>query len=366
MSEFNKYSTDGGATFIDVEDSEAVHYGDQSKGYVGKNHLHITQPSISNLGGVKVTVNSDGSVTFNGTATSNNSFSLTDWTENLFPEGDYLLSDVNGQAGKIFTFIARKKGTSGVVDNTIDTHAMQNKPFTVDYTEYDYYKVSIYFFSGQTFNNLTIYPMIRLASIPDNTYEPYLTPNTEIPDKMSYADNSQTGVHNFVKTPYNGQKDNVDVTVTVDDDGVININGTQGSTDGQYFLSNRFAYDLRIKKGKYVITGGSVDLALRCAKNKTTGRSSAGGQSIGDEKGSGLAINADTDIDLQIIVIIKANTTFNDVKVYPLLRLASDTDTTYAPYAMTNRELTDKVQGIINAATNAADFAAFKTAIGNL
>lgn len=38
----------------------------------------------------------------------------------------------------------------------------------------------------------------------------------------------------------------------------------------------------------------------------------------------------------------------------------------YAPYAMTNRELTEKVQGIIDAATNAADFAAFKTAIGNL
>lgn len=38
----------------------------------------------------------------------------------------------------------------------------------------------------------------------------------------------------------------------------------------------------------------------------------------------------------------------------------------YAPYAMTNKELTEKVQGIINAATNAADFAAFKTAIGNL
>ena len=44
----------------------------------------------------------------------------------------------------------------------------------------------------------------------------------------------------------------------------------------------------------------------------------------------------------------------------------TDTDDTYAPYAMTNRELTEKVQGIINAATNAADFAAFKTAIGNL
>ena len=199
MSEFNKYSTDGGATFIDVEDSEAVHYGEQSKGYVGKNHLHVTQPSIFNLGGVKVTVNSDGSVTFNGTATSNNSFSLTDWTENLFSEGDYLLSDVNGQAGKIFTFIARKKGTSGVVDNTIDTHAMQNKPFTVDYTEYDYYKVAIYFFSGQTFNNLTIYPMIRFASIPDSTYEPWCMSNRELTEVQEITFLNDTTNSRFIK-----------------------------------------------------------------------------------------------------------------------------------------------------------------------
>ena len=49
-----------------------------------------------------------------------------------------------------------------------------------------------------------------------------------------------------------------------------------------------------------------------------------------------------------------------------LVRYGADTDTTYAPYAMTNGELTEKVQGIIDAANNAADFAAFKTAIGNL
>ena len=210
MADISKISPDDGSTILNIKDSNAVHWGDQSKGYVGKNHLHVTQPSIFNLGGVKVTVNSDGSVTFNGTATSNNSFSLTDWTENLFSEGDYLLSDVNGQAGKIFTFIARKKGTSGVVDNTIDTHAMQNKPFTVDYTEYDYYKVAIYFFSGQTFNNLTIYPMIRLASIPDSTYEPYLTPNTDL---MSYADNAISGVKNYCKNTGGNQTINTTVFI---------------------------------------------------------------------------------------------------------------------------------------------------------
>lgn len=62
--------------------------------------------------------------------------------------------------------------------------------------------------------------------------------------------------------------------------------------------------------------------------------------------------------------------------IHPLLALSKDTP--YAPYAMTNRELTDEVatligsaadqktaiNAIITAATGAEDFAAFKTAIG--
>ena len=61
------------------------------------------------------------------------------------------------------------------------------------------------------------------------------------------------------------------------------------------------------------------------------------------------------------------NVTYDDF----MIRLASDPDNTYVTYAMTNRELTDSasdqktaINAIISAATGAADFAAFKTAIG--
>lgn len=54
-----------------------------------------------------------------------------------------------------------------------------------------------------------------------------------------------------------------------------------------------------------------------------------------------------------------------------MVRLATDPDPIYAPYAMTNKELTDSaadqktaINAIITAATGAADFAAFKTAMG--
>ena len=43
-----------------------------------------------------------------------------------------------------------------------------------------------------------------------------------------------------------------------------------------------------------------------------------------------------------------------------------DTCTDVTPFAMTNQQLMEKVQGIIDEASNAADFAAFKTAIGSL
>lgn len=63
--------------------------------------------------------------------------------------------------------------------------------------------------------------------------------------------------------------------------------------------------------------------------------------------------------------------TVNHVMVYPMLYLSSISKPPFAPYAMTNKELTDSeadqktaINAIITAATGAADFAAFKTAIG--
>ena len=81
--------------------------------------------------------------------------------------------------------------------------------------------------------------------------------------------------------------------------------------------------------------------------------------------------NADyKDVDGKVLVGIyitnKPNSSYDNVVVYPVLCLGTDTNISFSPYAMTNRELTDKVQGIIDAATNAADFAAFKTAIAAL
>ena len=61
--------------------------------------------------------------------------------------------------------------------------------------------------------------------------------------------------------------------------------------------------------------------------------------------------------------------TVNNLVFYPMLRLASDPDDTYQPYAMTNRELTEKKINIADLKTvvsASSDFTDFKTRIASL
>ena len=46
---------------------------------------------------------------------------------------------------------------------------------------------------------------------------------------------------------------------------------------------------------------------------------------------------------ISVACVVYNGTTVNDLVFKPMLRLASDPDNTYQPYAMTNKELTDNV-----------------------
>lgn len=65
------------------------------------------------------------------------------------------------------------------------------------------------------------------------------------------------------------------------------------------------------------------------------------------------------DIDLYVY----AGAKLNKITVYPMI---SFDDGPYAPYNKTNTELIKKIQGLINAVNNSADYAEFKTAVASL
>lgn len=131
-------------------------------GYTVKNLLeNIGATTTSN--GVTFTVNDDGSVTVNGTATANASLKIN--YDFDLPNGEYILSGCP-KGGTTNTYYLHAYGEG------INCHDIgQGGTFVANDNKIDYVRILI--LSGQTVNNLTFYPMIRKASDTDDTYEPY-------------------------------------------------------------------------------------------------------------------------------------------------------------------------------------------------
>lgn len=134
----------------------------------GKNLLsnNVTSGTIN---GVTFTVNADGSVTMNGTATADVSFPIfgnnwNDTSKKLILDGniDYILS--KGTANAVV--YARDAISNRNFETPLNSYRIIEK---VDCLTYVYIRI----LKGKTLNNETIYPMICLASIADDIYEPY-------------------------------------------------------------------------------------------------------------------------------------------------------------------------------------------------
>ena len=161
----------------------------------GKNLLpHSIRTQTSN--GVTITNNSDGTYTLNGTAsaTANFVFPSSDWI--TFNSGSYIFSSNDFDGIRYAGYYAG--GTSLF-------YVSSNREFTLE-NDIERFRLQITALSGSTFNNRIIKPMIRLASITDDTYEPYTdgpAPNPSYPFpvksvtgenvlKISNSDNSES------------------------------------------------------------------------------------------------------------------------------------------------------------------------------
>ena len=165
----------------DAPDSDDVIFPRYEQRILGaKNLLPLTIGSQT-INGVTWTVNSDGSVTANGTATgqTNSVFSLSGYLPNN--SQGCIFSGVNGgSSGTYFGGIMYSStGTSYTteIDSSNGDTVIPNA-----FDSYPYMKGFLAVTPGTTVSNLTFYPMLRLASDPDNTFAPYAMTNRELTD----------------------------------------------------------------------------------------------------------------------------------------------------------------------------------------
>ena len=128
---------------------------------------YITSTTTTN--GITFTDNKDGSVTANGTATSNAYFTFIRNLENIDVTKKYVLSG----SSDISVYIALYQ------ENTWkkEFHSRNGTPIIIDfpsYTDIEYNRISVHTYvpSGKTVNNITVKPQLELGEVASE-YEPY-------------------------------------------------------------------------------------------------------------------------------------------------------------------------------------------------
>lgn len=154
---------------------------------------------------------------------------------------------------------------------------------------------------------------------------------------------------------------------TVNADGTITATG---STSSSAVYIRPYIFEAgTLPSGKYILSGcpdggGETKWEIQLY-NTTTSHADA------HNYGGDTEITIDATKRYGVLCYVRANQTVSGLTFKPMIRLATDKNNTYVPYAMTNRDLTlsaadqkTVINAIITAATGAADFAAFKTAMG--
>lgn len=182
----------------------------------GKNLLDNTaMTKISN--GITFTVNSDKTVNVNGTNDTSANSSLIINRYDLSP-GTYILNGCpSGGASNTYRLAIQETGSYSIL-GSIDIGNSSGE-FTIDATTN--VQIAIFIQKGLTINNLLFKPMLRRATITDDTYEQYgASPS---PDYFSKIENLEG---ENICPSLNTTKTINGVTFTKNKDGSITMNGT--------------------------------------------------------------------------------------------------------------------------------------------
>ena len=289
--------------------------------------------SGTTVGGVTYWCNSDGTITTSGTSTGWSYFDIIldsnevrDLFNNLIPSQIYKLNGTPDNAPAGVNIVLWNDG------EVARCFAGQDTPFTKPSTvssSNTVYRVGVDS-AGVNMSGLTFKPMVRLASDGDPTYAQYAPTNREA---MTYKANGRVGAKNLC--PIQLVTQTIEgVTYTVNSDGSITASGTCGSDANSYFNMNTY---LKLPAGSYILSGAPDGLAT------STGYiyiDSTEGVSInyGGKPTTFLVESGSTNWSTHIL-ILKGKTV--NATFYPMIRVAEDTDNTWAPYAATNRQLTE-------------------------
>ena len=203
---------------------------------------------------------------------------------------------------------------------------------------------------------LTVDNLVVCLSDDIDAYTPYAETNYQLTqNKMSYKDNSILGAKNLLNV--NGlpvsypSATSTGITTTINANGSITVNGTASAdhdivigTTGDRLQISDYPSPIMVSKGSDV---DKSILLMQVWYYDSTGTYTNHFQNEGTENANEFVLKPQSgDVQFAINFRVLSGGTVNNVTVYPMLRLASDNDSTWQPYSMTNQQLTNSVSVI--------------------
>ena len=181
--------------------------------------------------------------------------------------------------------------------------------------------------------------MIRDSRITDSTYAPPIYDNTEL---LSYADNGVLGAKNQLKYPYKNTTLTLNnVTFTDMGDGTVKVQTTNaGASASTSFTLALYTADEARSLDGMILNGcpsGGSDSSYKIILQKN----SSPWSQYAKDTGNGATINSSSaEASILLINVPSGSIITTPIIFKPMIRLATDTDSTFQPYAQTNRQLT--------------------------
>lgn len=293
--------------------------------------------------GIAYTVQSDGSVLANGTASEeNNAYYNFAYKTLKLGDTSYTLS-CEGLPKSVYVYVYDE--TIGkAIANVSDTPV--KKTFVGDSTHT--YSLLINVGKGTSVSDLAIKPILEMGTIA-HAYEPISESNVNLKKEIDKTSTLQG--QNLIPYPYDGTEGNTNgITWTVNDDGSVTANGT-ASKEAPYSLI--YPYNLSTMKSlqlgnTYIISDGLTDeqhtnvgymQLVRYDKNNPTnwkyGVSSMKGTEI-------YTANDENTLQYGIRLIIRNGATANNITFKPMLEVGTMSHE-YQPTTISNTSLNERL-----------------------
>lgn len=336
-----------------------------------KNFVPYPYQQVKSSNGITWTDNGDGSVTANGTATANSWIIFTASTANPveIPKSikELVGKEVIMSSGEYQTGIGIRIDFYDAQLTELfyaDTSTIATRKFTIP-SDSAYMAFQAFVLSGVTASNVTIYPMLRLASDPDSTYAPYAMTNRQLTvENEALTNNINVNGSKNVLASLTPSGTYLGITISRNESGDIVVNGTATTSPTTISLFDRtFKHigeatilrftDLGIDKTKkYVFSRAEKVSNLRYNIRVMNGTTQVAEIELGNNDGLYTVIDFSqyTCDGLKADIVVTNGTTITNKVFSAMLCLESDydLDPTYQPYAKTNRKLTEKIDIVGN------------------